>query len=89
MARVQTVAGAEFEKERHRRSQKMRVGRPASFAHIDIGFYDPPIVIHIVAVKTGTMIPVFANNAKMPDGRFVSFAASGDVRHGDFLPALE
>src|SRR5262249_38655500 len=89
MARVQSVAGQEFEEERHRRAEEVRAGRARRFAAIDVGLHDIAVVIDVVAVKPRAVILVLADDTEFSSGRAVAFAPGGDGRRCDLLAATK
>ena len=89
MSSVQTVAWTEFEKERHRCAEEMRVRWPAAFSHINIRLHDASIIVHVIAVEAGAMILVFADDPETSHGRFVSFPACRNMGHSNFITAFE
>src|SRR6188768_3982152 len=90
MARVQAVAGMEFDEVRHRRADIVSAARPRMLSHVHIGFDDAPVSIHVIAVKTRAVVLVFADHPELPCRRSVTLAPGGNTRlRYQFLPPVQ
>src|SRR5215210_2492706 len=80
---MQSVAGRKFDVERHRRADKVRTSRPRVPANIDVRPNNLAVRVHVIAVKAGAMVLIFADDAKPAGGRSISFPPAGNTRLGD------
>jgi hypothetical protein len=49
-------------------------------ADIDVWPNDASVRVNVIAVETGAMVGVFADDAEAPDGSAMAFASTGDSR---------
>ena len=75
---MQSIARREFHEERHRCPHEFRMARPGIFPDIHVWPDDPARLIHIGAVKAGSVILVFADDPERTDRRPMPFAAARD-----------
>ncbi len=87
VAGVQTVARRKLDVERHRRAKKMRAAWPALPPHIHVWSNDSSGRVHVVPVKAGAVILIFADDPKPSRGCAVSLPAARDARRRDSVLA--
>lgn len=89
MPGMQPVARFELNEEGHRRPNEMRTRRPRVFSRIDIGLHHVAVVTDVVAIQTGAMLFVFADDSETTRGRVVTLAPSGNTGLGYFFSSPE
>src|SRR5438477_4281647 len=80
IALVQSISRRELQEVRHRRAQKMGMGRLRIFPHIHVWPNDSAGVVHVITVKAGTVTLVFADNTELTKRRSVSLTTTRDSR---------
>ena len=61
--------------------------RSAVAPAVDVGLHDPAPVINVVAIETGAVIFIFADDLKATNRRAVSFAATGYPGRRGYVPS--
>src|SRR5437588_12469033 len=80
IALVQSIPRRELQEVRHRRAQKMGMGRLRIFPHIHVWPNDSAGVVHVITVETGTVILVFADNTELTKRRSVPLTTARNSR---------